>query len=25
VRRWRHAGVLGTSDVLDRVRWQLEG
>jgi protein ImuB len=25
VRRWRHAGVLGTGDVLDRVRWQLEG
>jgi protein ImuB len=25
VRRWRHAGVLGASDVLDRVRWQLEG
>lgn len=25
VRRWRHAGVLGPSDVLDRVRWQLEG
>lgn len=25
VRRWRHAGVLGTVDVLDRVRWQLEG
>jgi protein ImuB len=25
VRRWRHAGVLGTADVLDRVRWQLEG
>jgi protein ImuB len=25
VRRWRHAGVLGTNDVLDRVRWQLEG
>jgi protein ImuB len=25
VRRWRHAGVLGVVDVLDRVRWQLEG
>ncbi|SHH53022.1 protein ImuB [Jatrophihabitans endophyticus] len=25
VRRWRHAGVLGVSDVLDRARWQLEG
>ena len=25
VRRWRHAGVLGPADVLDRVRWQLEG
>jgi protein ImuB len=25
VRRWRHAGVLGAVDVLDRVRWQLEG
>ena len=25
VRRWRHAGVLGANDVLDRVRWQLEG
>ena len=25
VRRWRHSGVLSTSDVLDRVRWQLEG
>ena len=25
VRRWRHAGVLSTTDVLDRVRWQLEG
>jgi protein ImuB len=25
VRRWRHAGVLSTADVLDRVRWQLEG
>src|SRR6185312_5614790 len=25
VRRWRHAGVLGASDLLDRVRWQLEG
>src|SRR5664279_5291245 len=25
VRRWRHAGVLSTVDVLDRVRWQLEG
>jgi protein ImuB len=24
LRRWRHAGVLGTGDVLDRVRWQLE-
>lgn len=24
-RRWRHAGVLGSTDVLDRVRWQLEG
>jgi protein ImuB len=25
VRRWRHVGVLGPADVLDRVRWQLEG
>jgi protein ImuB len=25
VRRWRHAGVLSTVDVLDRIRWQLEG
>jgi protein ImuB len=25
VRRWRHAGVLSPVDVLDRVRWQLEG
>jgi protein ImuB len=25
VRRWRHSGVLSTTDVLDRVRWQLEG
>ena len=25
VRRWRHAGVLSTLDVLDRIRWQLEG
>jgi protein ImuB len=25
VRRWRHAGVLTAADVLDRVRWQLEG
>jgi protein ImuB len=25
VRRWRHSGVLSTSDVLDRIRWQLEG
>jgi protein ImuB len=25
VRRWRHAGVLSAVDVLDRVRWQLEG
>ena len=25
VRRWRHAGVLGATDVLDRIRWQLEG
>ncbi|MEO6886259.1 MAG: DNA polymerase Y family protein, partial [Jatrophihabitantaceae bacterium] len=25
VRRWRHAGVLTATDVLDRVRWQLEG
>jgi protein ImuB len=25
VRRWRHAGVLGTVDVVDRIRWQLEG
>ncbi|MBV9593466.1 MAG: DNA polymerase Y family protein [Actinobacteria bacterium] len=24
-RRWRHAGVLRAVDVLDRVRWQLEG
>lgn len=25
VRRWRQAGVLSAVDVLDRVRWQLEG
>jgi protein ImuB len=25
VRRWRHTGVLSTVDVLDRIRWQLEG
>ena len=25
VRRWRHTGVLGSTEVLDRVRWQLEG
>ncbi len=25
VRRWRHSGVLTALDVLDRVRWQLEG
>lgn len=25
MRRWRHAGVLDVSDVLDRLRWQLEG
>jgi protein ImuB len=25
VRRWRHAGLLSTVDILDRVRWQLEG
>jgi protein ImuB len=25
VRRWRHSGVLGPLDVLDRIRWQLEG
>jgi protein ImuB len=25
VRRWRHSGVLGAVDVLDRIRWQLEG
>jgi protein ImuB len=25
VRRWRHGGVLGPADVLDRIRWQLEG
>jgi protein ImuB len=25
VRRWRHAGVLTSVDVTDRVRWQLEG
>jgi protein ImuB len=25
VRRWRHSGVLSAADVLDRVRWQLEG
>jgi protein ImuB len=25
VRRWRHAGVLSTVDVVDRIRWQLEG
>ncbi|MHA3700911.1 DNA polymerase Y family protein [Jatrophihabitans sp. YIM 134969] len=25
VRRWRHTGVLGSVEVLDRVRWQLEG
>ncbi|MCL2780817.1 MAG: DNA polymerase Y family protein [Actinomycetia bacterium] len=24
-RRWRHAGVLGPADVLDRLRWQLDG
>jgi protein ImuB len=24
-RRWRHAGVLSTVDVVDRIRWQLEG
>ena len=25
VRRWRHAGVLTSADVLDRIRWQLSG
>jgi protein ImuB len=25
VRRWRHAGVLSSVDVVDRIRWQLEG
>jgi protein ImuB len=25
LRRWRHAGVLSTVDVVDRIRWQLEG
>jgi protein ImuB len=25
VRRWRHAGVLSRGDVVDRIRWQLEG
>ena len=25
VRRWRHTGVLCATDVLDRIRWQLEG
>ena len=25
VRRWRHSGVLSTVDVIDRIRWQLEG
>ncbi len=25
LRRWRHAGVLGALDVVDRIRWQLEG
>jgi protein ImuB len=25
VRRWRHAGVLTAVDVVDRIRWQLEG
>jgi protein ImuB len=25
VRCWRHTGVLSTTDVLDRIRWQLEG
>ncbi|HJQ43876.1 MAG TPA: DNA polymerase Y family protein, partial [Jatrophihabitantaceae bacterium] len=25
VRRWRHSGVLSPVDVLDRIRWQLEG
>ncbi len=25
VRRWRHAGVLRATDVLDRIRWQLSG
>ena len=25
VRRWRHTGVLSSVDVLDRIRWQLEG
>jgi protein ImuB len=25
VRRWRHAGVLTSVDVLDRIRWQLSG
>jgi protein ImuB len=24
-RRWRHPGVLTASDVIDRIRWQLEG
>jgi protein ImuB len=25
VRRWRHSGVLRSTDVLDRIRWQLSG
>ena len=25
VRRWRHPGVLTAADVVDRIRWQLEG
>ncbi|HWB67036.1 MAG TPA: DNA polymerase Y family protein [Mycobacteriales bacterium] len=25
VRRWRHTGVLTAADVVDRIRWQLEG